>query len=130
MFVQIFSYDHIVNTELRARAERSTKSKNTTQYIYHLDNKEQAFISLDRRPDINALVIYEIYVATQFRKVGVAKKILGQIESVAENEGYGSVRLVPYPLDASISAKDLISLYLSCGYHPDLDIPSEMLKEI
>lgn len=76
VFTQIITYENIISKELLSRAQTSSKNKNTVHYLVYYNTEEFAFLSIDRRPEISSLIIYEIYVLKPYRRKKLTRKIL------------------------------------------------------
>jgi GNAT superfamily N-acetyltransferase len=117
--------------ELRDRDRScSRKSRVTTYYRALCDKDELAFVALDRNPDLDALVIYEIYVASHNRNKGKGTRVLAAIEDLARREGFMRTFLLPHPLDGNFPVMRLMAWYERHGYRPRVDCPSEFEKAL
>lgn len=111
--------------ELRDRDPSSKrKSRVTTYYRALHSGHEWAFVALDRPPDCEALVIYELYVASHGRNQGRGKSVLKAVEEMAKREGLERTYLIPHSLDGDFPLTRLIAWYERLGYRPRLNDPS------
>jgi GNAT superfamily N-acetyltransferase len=114
--------------ELRDRVGCSKKGPATTQYRAVCKAQELAFVALDRLPDFDALVIYELFVASQNRNQGHGARVLEAIEHLARREGFSRTVLIPHPFDREFPEERLMNWYKRRGYSPRADFPSEFEK--
>jgi GNAT superfamily N-acetyltransferase len=56
------------------------------------------FLSVDLRPDLNILVIYEMFVVPEIRRRGRGARVLLAAENLARDTGLPRVRLIPKAL--------------------------------
>ena len=122
--------DVIQSNELKIRETESTKSKKTTHYLGVSQGKEVAFVSIDRWPELDQFVLYELYIPKSLRRKGVGKLVLTEIEFIAKKEGFHSVKLKPHPLDSDINERDLIAWYQYLGYCQDTSANGDLIKKI
>ncbi len=115
--------------ELRQRSQESSKSENTIHYRVTKDGQEVAFISLDRWPTPNYMVLYEIYVAKKMRRQGIGTAVLAEVENAAIKEGISKMLVCPRPLDQEISQQGLVEWYAHLGYHLDANT-NDMEKDL
>ena len=59
---------------------------------------ELAFLSVDPRPDLILLAIYEIFVVPEIRRRGIGARVLLAAETLARDTGLPRVRLIPKAL--------------------------------
>ena len=86
--VELTSAGDAGNEEIRQKANASSRSQHTMHYSVYENDHEVAFLSLDIRPDVDHLVLYEIFVSREFRRRGIATRLLAQTESLARCWGY------------------------------------------
>ena len=116
--------------ELQRRVQDIAKSDKTTCYRALCGGREVAFVALDRWPELDQIVLYELFVLKHLRRQGFGRAVLSEVECAALREGFLAVRLSPRPLDYDISAQTLIEWYRRHGYQIDPSVPSEMEKRI
>lgn len=116
--------------ELRRRAHDIAKSNKTTCYRALWDGREVAFVALDRWPEIDRIVLYELFVPKQLRRQGFGTMVLSEVEREALREGFSGVRLCPEPLDPNFSKRSLIEWYGQHGYQVVPLVPGEMEKRV
>jgi GNAT superfamily N-acetyltransferase len=117
----------IVNDALRDRAVCSSRGRYTKHYVVYDQGCEVAFLSVDPRPDLNLLVIYEIFVVPEIRRRGIGTRVLLAAENLARGTGFPKVRLVPKALGYSPGDErdretaNLIEWYERHGYRATAD---------
>ncbi len=114
--------------ELQQRDQEITKSSKTTCYRALCGGREVAFVALDRWPELDRIVLYELFVRKRLRRQGFGTAVLAEVEHSTLREGFSAVRLSPRPLDNEISLHALIEWYRRRGYQIDSSVPSEMEK--
>ena len=125
--VEVADARTFVRDALGDRALHSSKGCYTKHYIVHDHGDEVAFLSIDSRPDLNLLVIYEIFVLPEIRGRGVGTRVLFAAENLARNLGLPKVRLIPKALGCSpgderdIQTAKLIKWYEQYGYRAPAD---------
>jgi GNAT superfamily N-acetyltransferase len=129
-FDETSSAESFDSQDLKTRTIESSKTKKTRHYRVVVNGLEAAFLSLDRwpEPEINQIVIYELYVAPAMRGRGIGSAVLAEVELLAIKEGFHKVHLRPVPLDRETSEDELINWYLHRGYSWDPAIADEMEK--
>lgn len=130
--IKIDTEDSFESLELRARVRESSKSPKTIHYRVLADDVETAFISLDRwpEPEINQMVVYEIFVPRDTRRKGFGSMVLAEIEKVAIQEGFRKIHLRSHSLDRETKQMKLNNWYLRKGYNWDPNVTGEMEKDI
>src|ERR1019366_8701684 len=96
--VEVADSRTVVNDALRNRAACSSRSHYTKHYVVYEQASEVAFLSVDPRPDLNLLVIYEIFVVPEIRHRGIGSCVLLAAENLARENGFPRVRLLPQAL--------------------------------
>jgi GNAT superfamily N-acetyltransferase len=96
--VEIVDSRTVANDALRDRAVCSSRGRYTKHCVVYHQGSEVAFLSVDPRPDLNLLVIYEIFVVPEIRRRGMGTRALLAAEDLARNTGFPRVRLVPKAL--------------------------------
>jgi hypothetical protein len=115
-FVELSSGMSCSDPEIGERARVSPKSKITTQYRVVRDEKEIAFVAIDRIPQIGVMVLYELFVPARLRGAGLGPSIVHEVERMARGEGYHTVTLTASPLEQNFSRKRLEAWYRRLGY--------------
>ena len=115
---------------LRQRAQNLAASNHTRLFRALYEGREVAFVAVDWRLDLNCLILYELFVLYALRNRYFGSRVLTEVERIAVDNGFGSVRLSPAPIDSSISREHLVRWYLGRGYQVDQMVPSEMEKLI
>lgn len=117
----------VVNQVLRDLAMRGSRGGNTKHYVVYDQGSEVAFLSIDPRPDLNMLVIYQIFVLPEIRRRGVGTRVLLAAENMAMGAGFPSVRLLPTALgyppgrERDRETANLIKWYERHGYRATAD---------
>jgi GNAT superfamily N-acetyltransferase len=114
--VPITCSDDITNPFIRERALTSSKSKHTQHYVAKENGCQLGFLSIDRIPDANYLVLYEIFVPKNLRHQGIASRLLLDAERLAKDFGYELIVLNPSPFESDYPMKKLVSWYKRLGY--------------
>ncbi len=116
--------------EIWERAAKFSGSISTVGYKVVSGQQEVAFVALDRLPQLETLVLYELFVRVDNRRQGIGSAVLQDVERTARNEGFASVTLTAHPLDQSIEKHALVTWYLQHGYQKDAAIADQMFKEL
>lgn len=116
--------------EVRERATTSSKSRCTKHFLIRKDKVEVGFLSIDTIPEVEYLVVYEIFVPRALRKRGVGSEILREAENIGRQLGYKRVNLTPCPLEFGYSPQELIAWYKSRGYRTRRECQTELEKLI
>lgn len=103
-------------SRLRKRAEESAKSDKTKLYKAVSDGRELAFLALDRWPEINVMVINEIFVAKYERRKGIGTALLRMVEKMCFQENMAIIRVHPLPFEKNLTEKELLEWYYNRGY--------------
>ncbi len=109
----------ICELSLKSRAENNPLRPSRRQYIIWLENKEIAYLSFDLFPEQHFLVIYEIFVANDYRNQGFGTQILADAEQLIQKWGYNKIKLVPKSLEPKTSGKKLAKWYKEKGFIED-----------
>jgi len=128
--IEIATPESIASLGIRKRAETSSKSLHTKQYVVIENGLEVGFLSLDIRPNADYLVLYELFVPKEYRCQGIASRTLNEVEKVAKSLKYKKITLTPSPLGNVYSRSELISWYKKRGYIERQECPSELEKYI
>lgn len=126
--LEITRSEVVANLAIRERVEASSKSLRTKQYAVLENGLEVAFLSLDIRPNVEYLVLYELFVPKEYRRQGIASQVLKDVEGVAKSLEYKKVTLNPSPLEKEHTKAELISWYKKRGYIERQECPSELEK--
>lgn len=125
--VEIVDSRTVANDSLRDRAVCSSRGRYTRHYVLYDQGSEVAFLSVDPRPDLNLLVIYEIFVVPEIRHRGMGTRALLAAENLARHDDLPRVRLVPKALgyppgdQRDRETANLIAWYERHGYRATAD---------
>ena len=125
--VEVVDSRTVVNDALRDRALHSSRGGYTKHYVAYDQGSEVAFLSVDPRPDLNLLVIYEIFVVPGLRRRGIGTRVLLAAENLARDAGLPRVRLIPKALgyppghERDRETAKLIKWYKRLGYRTTAD---------
>jgi GNAT superfamily N-acetyltransferase len=125
--IEVSDASTVLNESLRERVLHSSKGHYTKHYIVYAEASEVAFLSVDPRPDLNLLVIYEIFVASENRQKGIGTRVLFAAENLALDIGFPAVRLYPQSLEFPVGEERdratarLIQWYERHGYRATED---------
>lgn len=128
--LELANLESVDSFEIRKRSEASSKSQHTKQYFIVENDLEVGFLSLDIRPNVDYLVLYEIFVLQKYRCQGVASRTLAEVEQFAKSLKYKKITLSPSPLENEQSKPELICWYKKRGYVESQECPSELEKYI
>lgn len=128
--VELNGDDRCNDVELHARMSQSPKARHTHHYVGIKDELEVAFLALDQIPDVDYLVLYEIFVRSGCRGSGIGSRLLGEVERLAAALGYAKITLSPWPLEQGYPEAKLIAWYKRHGYVERSDFPAELEKGI
>lgn len=128
--IQLGVDDRCNDAALHARMSQSPKAPHTRHYVVMEDGLEVAFLALDQIPDVDYLVLYEIFVRPDCRGKGLGSRLLGEVEGVAKALGYEKITLSPWPLEQGYSEEKLVAWYKRHGYAERSDCPTELEKSI
>jgi ribosomal protein S18 acetylase RimI-like enzyme len=118
------------DVELHTRMLQSPKARHTHHDVATDDGSEVAFLALDQIPDVDYLVLYEIFVRPGCRGRGIGSCLLGEVERLAAALGYAKITLSPWPLEQGYPEAKLIAWYKRHGYVERPDFPTELEKSI
>jgi GNAT superfamily N-acetyltransferase len=125
--VEVADLRTVVNDALRDRAVCSSRGHYTKHYVVYDQGSEVAFLSVDPRPDLNLLLIYEIFVVPEIRRHGIGTGVLLAAESLVRDTGFPRVRLIPKALgyppgdERDRETAELIEWYERHGYRATAD---------
>lgn len=128
VFDEVHSPDEFEADSLRAQASTSPRSRHTHQYRARCGPSEVAFVSVDIWPERDFLVLYEIFVDPQQRKLGFGTLIVALVEQLAQRFERRRITLYPRPLDSTITETALKAWYARLGYKPRDEVPDELEK--
>lgn len=117
------------DTDLTRRAQETGASDFTSHYRVVKNDLEVALVVIDRRRDLSALIIYDLFVIKRFRSQGLGSAILTLLEGIAAKEGFKSARLCPTQIDSEWPRERLIQWYLRRGFEFDPSNGTEMQKD-
>jgi len=126
--LEIANPENITTVAIRKRAEASSRSLHTKQYVVVENGLEVGFLSLDIRPKVDYLVLYELFVPEEYRCRGVASRTLIETEKFAKSLEYKKVTLNPSSLENEYPKSKLINWYKKRGYIERQECPSELEK--
>ena len=115
---------------LRARREASRMTGSTRQYLVLRGGSEVALVAIDLLPDVDYLILDEIYVDSAYRSQGLGREIMKRVEALGRRQGYAHIRLCPHPIDASWPPEVLDAWYERLGYHRVPGAPDEAEKDL
>lgn len=116
MLEQVTNSEDLVDEEIKNRAISSSKAKYTKHYVAKENGNEIGFISLDVNPNVEYLVLYEVFVPHNLRKKGYGSRLLAEVESMAKNLKYRKVTVNPEPFERDYPKNNLIEWYKRNGY--------------
>jgi hypothetical protein len=133
---EITSATKILNLEIRLRAQDSGPGQYTHQFIAHGDREELGFLAADLREDIEAFVLYEVFVPISLRERGIGSELLRTAEAIAKKLGFGRVFVYPQAFEERSSSgrhrrtAELVEWYKRRGYLPRPDCEGELFKRL
>ena len=116
MLEDVTNPEDLVNGEIRNRARSSPKAKNTKHYVAKENGNEIGFVAIDANPNVEYLVLYELFVPRNLRKRGYGSTLLAAVESMAKNLKYRKVIVNPEPFEQDYPKSQLIVWYKRHGY--------------
>lgn len=115
---------------LRERVENG-KRLGTREFVALIDGVEAGLLIFEDFPDSSLGVVYEIYVLSKFRAIGVGNLLLSLAETVALDSAYKTLRLLARSLDQeAINDEALMSWYGRKGFSRDACDPGWMQKDL
>lgn len=128
MLEHVITSKYLINEEIRNRATSSSKTKNTKHYVAKENGNEIGFVSIDVNPNVEYLVLYEIFVPHSIRKKGYGSMLLAEVETIAKNLKYKKVTVNPVPFEGSYLKSKLIQWYKRNGYCEMTSCTGELAK--
>ena len=116
MLEDVANPEALVNEEIRIKAISSSKAKNTKHYVAKEYENEIGFVAIDAHPNVEYLVLYEVFVPRNLRKKGYGSMLLAEVESMAKNFKYRKVIVNPEPFERDYPKSRLIEWYKRHGY--------------
>jgi GNAT superfamily N-acetyltransferase len=120
----------IVHPEIQERAVNSSKSYQTIHFLVFEKEQEVAFLSVDTRPNVPYLVLYELFVPHQLRNRGIGSRVLLEAEVLAKNLGYEKITVFPSPRELDFPKERLWRWFRKHGYILSSQCESELEKSI
>ena len=120
----------ISNSELSNRVKHRSKNRFSKHFIVQKGRFSVAFLSLDIRPHTDYLVLYELYVLSKYRNLGVGTKILSYVCDMAKSQGFKRIILTAKPIDPSISVERLACWYNKRGVVKSAEYINEFEKVV
>lgn len=121
----------VSDESIKNRIRQSSKTRYTLHYVFQRKIGEAlAFLSIDVRPNVDYLVLYEIFVPPGLRENGIGSRALIQVESLAKKLGLKRIALFPKPFEKNISKEKLIAWYKNRGFIESNSCPDELEKVI
>jgi predicted GNAT family acetyltransferase len=130
MLQNVTNPEDLVNLEIRNRAISSSKAKNTKHYVAKESGNEVGFVAIDANPNVEYLVLYEVFVPRNLRKKGFGSKLLAEVESMAKNLGYRKVTVNPEPFEQDHPKGQLVEWYKRHGYREMASGAGELEKAV
>jgi ribosomal protein S18 acetylase RimI-like enzyme len=122
--------DNIQSEELRNRAGRNPATDHRLRFLLLQNKQEVGYLSFDLWPSENYIVLYELYILSEFRRKGIGTTVLNKAEKIGIDLGNSLILLKPEPLSADITKTDLINWYIKIGYSPWTENPKLFAKKI
>lgn len=85
---------------------------------------------MDERPNVDYLVLYELFVVSCQRRKGYGRLLLSKIELIGKKKGYCKVMVNPEPFEGNLPKEQLISFYMRNGFSETLINQNELEKII
>jgi GNAT superfamily N-acetyltransferase len=106
---------------IRSRSVASSKGQITRHYAAWENGEEVALVAFDiydRRefPDVDYLVVYELYVPEGLRNKGIGTRALQAAEQFAKDLGFRKTMLHAKPLFETRTQVEMIAWYQRRGY--------------
>ena len=125
--------EHAATDAIRSRSTASSRGQITRHYAGWEDEKEVALISLDiydrfEFPEVDYLVIYELYVPESLRNKGVGTRALEATEKFAKELRFRKTRLHAKPLFETRTQAEMVAWYQRRGYAQIEGQPSDLEK--
>jgi GNAT superfamily N-acetyltransferase len=130
MLQSVTNPEDLVNEEIRNRAISSTKAENTRHYVAKESGNEIGFIAIDVNPNVEYLVLYEIFIPRNLRKKDFGSKLLAEVECMAKNLRYRKVTVSPEPFERDYPKGQLVEWYKRHGYREMASGTGELEKVV
>jgi GNAT superfamily N-acetyltransferase len=121
-FVELESNQDVENAEIRQRAMLRRIAPASKHFLGYKDGKQVVFISLDLRPDLHAVSLYEIFVPKAMRRNGVGAEALGYVADLSQKWGFERVLVLPTPFEQDFPKEKLVQWYKDHGYVASADV--------
>lgn len=129
--LELNSASEISSPELRERAAISVPGTEVSRsYIVRMSGNEVAFLSYDLMRDDKNLVLYELFVASRFRRQGIGSELIRHSIRMATKLGYRQLLVRPKPLAEGIAQEELVCWYERCGFVPAPEQPGAYIKAV
>jgi GNAT superfamily N-acetyltransferase len=128
LFEQIGPQRQFSLSELQERADHNVWSKDRRQYRVWLGEQDVAFLTFDIFWE-DQLNLYEVFVASGYRRCGVGAAIIRFAADLARRMGKPRLTIRARPLSGQ-SQKDLIAWYIRQGLTPTPGEPEFLVMDI
>jgi len=118
-----------LSAELQSRAFRTPWTDKRVQYVVYKGGNQVAILFFDLCV-CDGLVLYELFVAKEYRRRGIGTALIREAEVVASSRGYSQLVLRPRPLEDGLSCEQLVRWYRARGFTPSVDRPDLLRKEV
>ncbi len=79
---EIHAIDQCTDLEIRQRMLSSKKAKFTKHFIARKNGDEIGFLAVDIIPSVDYLVLYELFVPSRVRGLGLGVSLVGEVEKL------------------------------------------------
>jgi GNAT superfamily N-acetyltransferase len=124
-----------LSRELQDRVNRTPWTENRLHYVVLKDLDQVAIILFDL-VDVSdsapgkTLVLYELWVAQDYRRQGIGSTLLKCADWIASSRGYTQILVRPEALSADMSTEELTKWYRERGFKECGDQPDVLCKEV
>lgn len=113
--------EHAVTDAIRLRSQEGSRGQLTRHYAYHENGNEVALLSFDiydqrEFPEIDYLIIYELYVPDTLRNQGIGTRALQAAERFAKELGFRRTFIRVAPLFNTRTQEEMLDWYERRGY--------------
>ena len=133
MIKQISGIIHFKNIELDKRLHECIERRSCKTSFYKIVFLDQVvgYIALDRwpEPEVSKLVIYELFIESNFRREGYGVKTIENVEAIAKKEEYKYISLAPCQIDSEFPFQRILNFYKKCGFI-ESQVPNHLIKKI